>query len=283
MFWLARKRIDRRGREPTCVNPKLKRCLWLVLLVSLLFDSAYLGMAYTSRDRPEAGLESGLFFEPDPASPRLVLEEEVFDFGSVEQGQRVEHVFEFRNDGKRELEIGKLRTSCGCTASVVSQTRIPAGGEGSLLVKFNSGARRGPFENSVEIQSNDPFTRNIARIRGTVQPLYWCEPEAVDFGNAPPGSEVERAVLVKALRPDLPLKVGRVWSANQALSFGDPQPADGGYLFVVTARPTERDTLQSVIYLTTGNLEIPQIWARTTGIVDDPGRDSGSETAPLTR
>ena len=43
--------------------------------------------------------------------PQMQFEEETFDFGAIEQGQVVEHVFHFRNVGLDTLHISKVRSS----------------------------------------------------------------------------------------------------------------------------------------------------------------------------
>ncbi len=45
------------------------------------------------------------------AQPKIVFEEEVYDFGEVMQGENVEHTFIFRNDGSEELVIDKVTPS----------------------------------------------------------------------------------------------------------------------------------------------------------------------------
>ncbi len=45
------------------------------------------------------------------AQPSLSFEEEVYDFGDVNQGQVLEHTFVFRNEGTEVLVIEKVTTS----------------------------------------------------------------------------------------------------------------------------------------------------------------------------
>jgi hypothetical protein len=43
--------------------------------------------------------------------PHMQFEEETFDFGTIEQGKVVEHVFHFRNVGLDTLHISNVRSS----------------------------------------------------------------------------------------------------------------------------------------------------------------------------
>jgi len=50
---------------------------------------------------PQAGV-------PDAGKPRIVFDQKEFDFGKVEAGENVEHVFAFRNNGDGTLRIDKV-------------------------------------------------------------------------------------------------------------------------------------------------------------------------------
>src|SRR5262249_27115447 len=62
----------------------------------------------------------GLIGEPAsevPANPpRVAFGARVYSFGRLERGAPLDHVFEFVNHGGLDLNIDKVRSSCGCTA-----------------------------------------------------------------------------------------------------------------------------------------------------------------------
>jgi hypothetical protein len=43
--------------------------------------------------------------------PSIVFNEESYDFGTITQGDEIEHTFEFTNSGDQDLIIAKLVTS----------------------------------------------------------------------------------------------------------------------------------------------------------------------------
>ena len=45
------------------------------------------------------------------AQPVAVAEEEVFDFGTIEEGPEATHVFKIRNEGDSTLKIVNVRSS----------------------------------------------------------------------------------------------------------------------------------------------------------------------------
>jgi hypothetical protein len=47
---------------------------------------------------------------PETEKPKIVFDQKDFDFGEVEAGQKIEHVFTFRNKGEGTLTIHKVRS-----------------------------------------------------------------------------------------------------------------------------------------------------------------------------
>jgi uncharacterized cupredoxin-like copper-binding protein len=88
--------------------------------------------------------------------PVLEFSETQHDFGKIEEGKVVEHTFKFKNTGKATLNISDIKTSCGCTAALVSSEKIDPGEEGTLLVELDSKNRKGKMSRTITIKSNDP-------------------------------------------------------------------------------------------------------------------------------
>jgi hypothetical protein len=45
------------------------------------------------------------------AQPSINFDSEVYDFGTIDHGEEIEHTFEFTNTGDKELVIERLKTS----------------------------------------------------------------------------------------------------------------------------------------------------------------------------
>ena len=78
------------------------------------------------------------------------------DFGKVNEGDKVDYTFRFINKGGSVLEIKDIKTSCGCTAALVSNDSLPPGQEGTIKVELNTENRVGKMSRTVTIKSNDP-------------------------------------------------------------------------------------------------------------------------------
>lgn len=101
---------------------------------------------------------------------QIVFTERVFNFGKMKQKSTVEHNFTFKNNGKNDLLIRKIRSSCGCTAVTPSETTIKAGGTSQIKAIFNSGTRVGRQNKSITVITNDPKNPNIVlRVTGEVE------------------------------------------------------------------------------------------------------------------
>lgn len=102
-------------------------------------------------------------------APAITLKEKVFDFGSMDQRKTVEHEFVFTNTGKSNLEIRKVRSSCGCTAVSPKEKVIHPGQSSSIKAIFSSGTRIGRQNKSITIITNDPKNPTvIVRLTGNV-------------------------------------------------------------------------------------------------------------------
>lgn len=120
--------------------------------------------------------------------PQLAADQPVFDFGEALQGTKVEHVFAFRNTGDGTLIIQQVRSSCGCTAALLSASEVRAGGSGEVRASFDSGRFRGPVEKSITLYSNDSaHPATVLRLKGRVVPELEADPAELNLGTVPAG------------------------------------------------------------------------------------------------
>jgi hypothetical protein len=94
--------------------------------------------------------------------PEILFTEEVFDFGKITQGEKVNHEFTFTNTGKKNLIISGASGSCGCTVPEWPKEPILPGGKGKINVVFSSEGKSGFQEKTVTVVTNcEPATRVI--------------------------------------------------------------------------------------------------------------------------
>ncbi len=104
---------------------------------------------------------------PETAA-KIEFEEEVFDFGDIEEGESVEHLFKFKNTGENPLVISNAKGSCGCTVPEWPRSPIAPGGKGEIKVIFNSKGKTGSQNKTVTIMANTLPNETLIRIVGKV-------------------------------------------------------------------------------------------------------------------
>lgn len=103
------------------------------------------------------------------SAPDIQFLETSYDFGEVKQGEKVAHTFRVSNEGKSNLVLRKVRTSCGCTASKPDKEVIQPGESANIPVSFNTRGRNGRQNQSITVYSNDPKKSTmLLRISATV-------------------------------------------------------------------------------------------------------------------
>ncbi len=77
-----------------------------------------------------------------------------FSFGKIKEGDVVKHAYHFKNAGKEPLLISRAEASCGCTVPSFPKEPIPPGGEGDIVVQFDSHNKKGHQQKNVLVWSN---------------------------------------------------------------------------------------------------------------------------------
>ncbi|QKZ11419.1 DUF1573 domain-containing protein [Spirosoma sp. KUDC1026] len=93
--------------------------------------------------------------------------QETHDFGKIEQGKPVTHVFEFKNTGSDPVIINDAQASCGCTKPSFSREPIMPGKSGSISATFNAAAP-GQFTKTVTVTSNAAASQAVLYLKGEV-------------------------------------------------------------------------------------------------------------------
>lgn len=104
--------------------------------------------------------------EPVSNMPPTSVEfmEESHNFGEVAEGDKVEHVFKFKNTGSNPLKVNNVKPSCGCTTPDWSKEEIAPGKEGFVKVEFDSKGKRGVQKKSVTVtfENTDPKNKILS-------------------------------------------------------------------------------------------------------------------------
>ncbi len=102
-------------------------------------------------------------------APRISIDTEKINFGDIQSGEKVENEFILKNVGETNLEIRKVRASCGCTVAEPTGKIISPGQSTSIKTVFNSTGKSGKQKYAITIISNDPKNfKKLLWLEGTV-------------------------------------------------------------------------------------------------------------------
>ena len=165
---------------------------------------------------------------------KISFEEQVYDFGKIYIGESVKHAFKFKNLGKGELIINNVKSSCGCTAALISKNILHKEEEGEVEVKFNSGHYVGKVTKSVVVNSNDPENSKYKlTITGEVIEEISVNPKQINFGIIRRGDSCTKNVEIKTV-PELKIDIKKVESPNPYITITKNKTGENNYAYQVT-------------------------------------------------
>lgn len=214
-----------------------------------------------------AGVISAFWVATAAAAPEIAVDQPAFDFGPIQQGKKVEHIFTIKNRGDTPLAIKNVRPSCGCTAVSTTTSLIPPGKTAGIKASFNSANFSGAIHKTVSVDTNDPKTPATTLIlKGTVVEEIQITPKQLNLGQIKI-NETTRAVIVISNRGSNPLRLAAIKSPlTQIAAVADKKilkpgesgkisvsvsPGSGdrllsGYLSIATDSPARREILVPV-------------------------------------
>lgn len=137
----------------------MKKVLLLALSLSV---TGFAAQAQTAAVKPANA-------QAKVAGPQIQFEEMKFDFGSIKQGDIVEHTFKFKNTGTQPLVISNIGVSCGCTTPDWTREPVMPGKSGIITAKFNSAGKIGMQNKVLTIESNSASGNAMVSLVGDVK------------------------------------------------------------------------------------------------------------------
>lgn len=121
----------------------------------------------TANEGPVINVPSG------PTTSIDFMGNEVFDYGTITDGEVVNHTFKFKNTGSEPLVISNAKGSCGCTVPQWPREPIAPGATGEIQVKFDSkgkGKEGGSAQSKkVTITANTEPANTYLTVKGTIE------------------------------------------------------------------------------------------------------------------
>jgi len=88
--------------------------------------------------------------------PNIKLSKYNHNFGNVKEGEILELRVDISNIGTSELEISRVKSSCGCTAALMSSKNLSPNEKSELKIEFDTKNLSGQIARTITLFSNDP-------------------------------------------------------------------------------------------------------------------------------
>lgn len=114
-------------------------------------------------------------------APKIQVDGETYDFGSVIAGTFVSHKFIITNVGDSPLTIKNVTTSCGCTVVDLEKKVLAAGESDELQADLSTNGYHGRIEKRIYVESDDHSNARVTlRLTGVVNP---AQPYHISIGD----------------------------------------------------------------------------------------------------
>lgn len=193
---------------------------------------------FPDQDSIELGLVA-LETDSSEKHPSVEVDEEEYDFGTMDGHASGSHEFIFRNVGEAPLELEAGSTTCKCTLSDVADGVIPPGGSGKVDLEWNGKGNLGPFTQTANIITNDPKNPTIKlRIHGHMKAKARIVPETLVLSSVSAGQPAHASLRLFGYE-DKPLEIA-------GYETDDPEDVE------VSFSPMSRDEVDEEEYATCG-------------------------------
>lgn len=144
---------------------------FLSLATVSLFAAQLLSASNLSWDRTEVDLE----MEPEQ--------------------EEIRATFNVTNRGDERIRIASIKTSCGCTGSIIDRKILQPGESTDIIATFNKGKRQGLNRNQLDVYiDSQPEPVATLRMNVRIPNLVAAMPQVVYW--SPTGSKTERRVTI---------------------------------------------------------------------------------------
>lgn len=125
---------------------------------------------------------AGSYAEEEKLEPDIQFEETIYDFGKVEQNEKIVRNYNFRNEGEKVLIISEVNSSCKCLNISLSSKEIAPGEAGWIKVIFDTGEYQGRIGRTISVYSNDPDKPEVKlRLIGFIMQEIVVKPASLYF------------------------------------------------------------------------------------------------------
>ena len=100
--------------------------------------------------------------------PNIKFSKLNFNFGTIDKGEIISKYITFKNDGKKDLVISNVKSSCGCTIADWPKNPISPNHSDSLLLVLNSSSLNGIIKKTITVISNSKPNTKVITINAQI-------------------------------------------------------------------------------------------------------------------
>ena len=184
----------------------------------------------------EQAMRAGTQAPPKPVDPdgaKLVFATKEHDFGTVWDTQDLTFEFAFENQGKKTLEITRIKPSCGCTTTSLSRTTFEPG-QGEMIPMVWKPKGVGPQKKTITVSHNNGPDQ-ILNISANVKAFVEMEPKLLRLGDL--AQHEAHHTELKLIPADPGFEITNIKASNQYLTATEKgRDEDGNILMDVVIK-----------------------------------------------
>jgi len=117
------------------------------------------------------------------------------DLEMTPEQENIRASFNVTNEGEERIRISRIKTSCGCTGSIIDRKILEPGDSTEIIATFNKGKRQGMNRNQLDVFiDSQPDPVATLRMNVKIPRLIDAMPQIVYW--TPTGNRTERAVRI---------------------------------------------------------------------------------------
>jgi len=163
--------------------------------------------------------------EAEQGQAEITFENTVHDFGDILGKSKNTCEFKFKNTGTGDLEIGDIKSTCGCTAFELSKKNYVPGESGIIKVQYSASTKPGSSQKHLYVPSN---AKNNPRVELTVKAniILKVRVEPLNLALAMDKENAACPPLTLSSIDDVPFQITNFHSTNDVITVEfDPDAA----------------------------------------------------------
>lgn len=180
-------------------------CAVLGILVGVGTARMQLG-PQTEISLPDANQAAGII-PSDTPTPRVSVDSETFDFGTMERHTSGTHKFLFTNVGTAPLRLTVGETTCKCTVGEAPAGLVEPGETVPVTLDWTASTDEAEFRQNATVHTNDPLQQTVRlTVFGKVIEATSYHPRTFYFGDVASGTSETAEIKIVSSREE-PLEI----------------------------------------------------------------------------